>query len=168
MTKLTNFGIITGNTLNTSFGFDEENGDCTKLKEMLSNLFSQNKGVYYCDCQAGLGIYSAEEVLNSKNQLFCVTPYEGQSQKWSVDFRERYYNLHEKSVDTKFISKKYTESCLDDCKNYIADVCDELYVIATSKDELPMCVKNAFEAGKKVTIINCDDFTIKINKTEDF
>ena len=168
MTKLTNFGIITGNTLNTSFGFDEENGECEKLRKMLLNLFSQNKGVYYCDCQAGLGIYCAEEVLNSKNQLFCVAPYEAQSHKWSVDFRDRYYNLHEKSVDTKFISKKFFEGCIDECKSYITEVCDEIYVIATSKDEMPLCVKNALSSGKKVTIINCDDLTIKIKKQEDF
>jgi len=43
MTKLKNYGIITGDTLNTSFGYDEENSKCKKLKELLLNLFLEKK-----------------------------------------------------------------------------------------------------------------------------
>lgn len=168
MTKFINYGIITGKTLATEFGFDEENFKCTTLKEMLGNVFSQNKGIYYTSCEAGLGIYSAEEVLNSKNQLFCVIPFENQAEKWSDNFRERYYTLHEKSVDTRFISKQFEKNCINDCENYITSSCDELFFITSQNDVIPQSVKSAFNSGKKITLINCDDFTIKIMKQEDF
>lgn len=163
MTKLKNYGIITGDTLNTSFGYDEENNKCKKLKELLLNLFLEKKGTYYSTCQAGLGLYCAEAALKTSNQLFCVIPYENQPQKWTSDFRERYFMLHEFAYDVKTISVNYSEDCYKDADKFIIKNCDEIILVISEGEEIPDTVKTAMESSKSVTIINCDDLTIKVN-----
>lgn len=157
MTKLRNYGIITGKTLNTSFGFDEESENCQRLKDLLFNCFSGKKGVFYSTCEAGLGIYCCEAVMKSNNALFCVIPYENQPQKWSADFRDRYFALHQFATGVKTISRGYTEQCQKEAEKFIADSCDEIFLILSKSDALPEIAGNS----KKVTIIDCDDLTIR-------
>lgn len=162
MTKLRQIGIITGKTINTPFGFDEENEDCMKFKDLIHNYFSANRGIYYSLCDAGLGIYCAEEVLKSNNSLFCVTPYENQAAKWSDNFRERYFSIHEKSLDQKLISTRLNENSLTDAEYYITDNCDEILVIISDNEEIPNSVLKALSDGKKVTLIDCQNLSIKL------
>jgi len=65
----------------------------------------------------GVDIWAAEIVLklrkkNKELHLICASPYEGFETRWSRDWQNRYKKVMEKADLVKYISNKYTPSCL--------------------------------------------------------
>lgn len=157
MTKHKIYGIITGETFNTGFGFDEENTAFDSFKELIENFFLQLDGSFMTTCDAGLGIFTAEAVLSCGKGVICVMPYENQASRWNPELRERFFSIHEHSEKVVMLSTHYYEGCESEAEDYIASNCDELIVIKSSKEKLSDICKCA---DKKITVIDCDDLTI--------
>lgn len=87
-----------------SFGYDEENEDCILLKlKMLAQIQEmRKKGVttFLTGMAMGVDIWAAELILELKAglpqediRLIAVIPHEEQANKWSVEYRERYFDI---------------------------------------------------------------------------
>lgn len=116
-----------------TFGYDEENPKCLRLKLTLLQYieFLHKNGVHYfvTDCEFGAGFWAAEIVaglttLHTNMWYGCIMPYEEQAARWSVEQRERYYSLLEKSQENRYFQKAYTEKCIEDCRHYLIENAD--------------------------------------------
>lgn len=167
-TKLKTYGIITGNTYATDFGYDEDSEGCRKLISLLKNYITSLDGCFISNVHDLLGIIAAEQVLDAKKELECIIPYENQSSKWFSQLRDRYYQIHEKSNSVRFLSKHYTDSCIKASENSIVESCDEIIVIKGKNDAFPSALKNADGISQPIHIIDCDDFTISVKFMSEF
>ena len=86
------------------WGYDEEWEDCIKLKLKLAYEIEaiRKKGVttFISGMAIGVDMWSAEIVLDLKRaypqdtiKLIAAIPFEGQANKWSVEYRERYFDI---------------------------------------------------------------------------
>ena len=76
-----------------SWGFDEEDDRCQKLKMELAQqiMALRQRGVtqFLTACDCGVGLYAAEivnglrETTDQGLMLFCYTPHEEQATKWA-------------------------------------------------------------------------------------
>ncbi|MDD3253042.1 MAG: SLOG family protein [Lachnospiraceae bacterium] len=104
-----------------SFGYDEEHPDCIRLKELMQQeiVFLMEHGVttFISGMALGVDIWGAELVLAQKEkhpqiQLIAAIPCETQANKWSVEQRERYFDLLAQCDDTVYISNHYSPACM--------------------------------------------------------
>lgn len=104
-----------------NFGYDEEHPDCIRLKELMQQeiAFLMEHGVttFISGVALGVDIWGAELVLeqkkkNSRIQLIAAIPCETQANKWSVEQRERYFDLLAQCDETIYISNHYTPDCM--------------------------------------------------------
>lgn len=104
-----------------SFGYDEESEDCMLLKlKMLAQIQEmRKKGVtaFFTGMAMGMDIWAAELILELKAglpqediRLIAVVPHEGQANKWSVEYRERYFDILAQVDEEVLISARYTQS----------------------------------------------------------
>ena len=120
------------------WGFDEEDSGCVRLKLELLNkiteLRSQGMCRFVVPCDPGVGLY-AGEIINSMREddsemeLICVTPYEGNSTKWTPSLRNRYFELLEKSSEMIQISTHKTPECEDKGYRRVLDLSDMLIAV---------------------------------------
>ena len=160
MTKQKIYGICCGNIFNTSFGFDEENENFISFKEAITGHLSSLEGAVMTTCNIGLELIAAETALSQNKDLICVIPFEGQADKWSEFYRERYFGVHEKSKRTVNLSSCFNNNNSYEADEYIAENCDELIVILSKGEGLPYTARRALELNKRVTIIDCDNFSV--------
>ena len=95
------FCTISG-TEKLSFGFDEEHPDCIAMKlQLLTKIVELNtNGVtdFICNCQMGIPLWAVLSLRKYNSvRLNIVMPFENQSALWSDEWRERFYNTHEKA-----------------------------------------------------------------------
>lgn len=126
-----------------SFGYDEENEKCIQLKEELKKeiIRVRLKGVhtFYAGMAQGVDIWCAQIVLEMKRKepqadlhLIAVVPYEGQADRWSVEYRERYFNTLAECDDVITLQARYSKDSLQKRNEYLVKhsgyliaVCDE-------------------------------------------
>ena len=91
--------------LRFSWGFDEEDDRCRKLKIELAQqiMVLRQNGVsqFLVACDCGVGLYAAEIINGLRTtdrdlMLLCYTPHEEQATKWAPYLRERYFDVLEK------------------------------------------------------------------------
>lgn len=153
-----------------SFGYDEENEKCIRIKEELKKeiIRVKHKGinVFYTGMAPGVDIWCAQIVLNLKRResqtglhLIAVIPYEGQADRWSVDYRERYFNTLAQCDDVITLQAHYSSDCFRKCNEYLIThsghliaVCDECASGTRSTVEL------AVKQGLEVVVIHPETF----------
>ena len=69
-----------------------------ELAQQIMVLRQQGVTHFSVACDYGVGLYAAEIINALRNDdpelmLFCVTPYEEQSTKWTPELRERYFDM---------------------------------------------------------------------------
>lgn len=156
-----------------TFGLDEESEDCILLKlKLLAQIQEmRKKGVttFLTGMAMGVDIWAAELILELKAglpqediRLIAVIPHEGQANKWSVDYRNRYFNILSHVEDTVLISSDYTKSCIFERNRYMVD--HSAHMIAVYKGQpgrTQRVVDYAIRKGLGIAIINPDDMAIQ-------
>lgn len=134
------------------WGYDEENAACSKLKDELAlwitKLIEFGVNKFYTGMAMGTDIWAAELVLAMKKKypdkninLIAAIPYEGQTNKWSEDWKKRYTDILNQADKKVLLQKQYTRGCLHARNRYMVD--NSSFIIA---------VFNGEEGGTKYTI----------------
>lgn len=114
-----------------SWGFDEEADQCRQMKqELLQQIMAlRQTGVtqFMVACDPGVGLYAAEEInvlrqTDSELQLFCVTPYEEQANKWAPYLRERYFDILIKCTHISAVNQRKTPAAQIDAYKTIINL----------------------------------------------
>ena len=109
------------------WGYDEEWEDCIRLKIKLGCEIEKlrKKGVttFISGMAIGVDMWAAQIVLDLKLaypqdtiELFAAIPFEGQANKWSSDYRERYFNILAQADGELTLHAHYTKSCMHERK----------------------------------------------------
>lgn len=89
------------------FGYNEDSGDCQKIKAELLNaivtLMKRGVEEFYTNCEYGFPLWGSEMVIGlmmyNDVELYVVQPHENQSYKYSGNVQDRYHKIHEKCTD---------------------------------------------------------------------
>lgn len=154
-----------------SFGYDEENYDCLNLKAILVKqigaLIGNGVKTFLTGMALGADIWCAEIVLKFKEaypdiRLIAVIPCETQADRWSVEQRERYFNILAKCDETVYISRHYTNDCMFRRNRWLID--HSSFVIAvyngSPKGGTAYTVEYARRKHRAVIIINPDTLQV--------
>lgn len=153
------------------WGYDEEWEDCVRLKLKLACEIEamRQKGVttFISGMAIGVDLWAAEIVLDLKRaypdeqiELFAAIPYEGQANRWSVDYRERYFNTLAEADGDIILHEHYTKSCMHERNRFMVD--NSAYMIAVFNGEkggTANTVKYAESKGLNIVIINPNDLS---------
>lgn len=118
--------------------WDETSAMSLELKAKLEKAIIyliENKGVtnFISGMALGVDMIAAEIVLELKSKypeimLECALPCETQASRWSVKYRDRYFNIIEMSDKETLLQTHYTADCMHKRNRYMVDHSD--YVIA--------------------------------------
>lgn len=155
-----------------SFGFNEGNPKCVKLKLTILNEFCKliDNGVteFLSGMSLGVEIWGADIVFFLRNQgrpvrLVCVLSCESQADKFSANERERYFTILEKADDKHYISCHYTETCMRDRNKYLIDHANTVLAVYDGKPfgRTAQTVNYAHEQGKSILVIDPETFRVK-------
>lgn len=153
------------------WGYDEEWEDCVKLKLKLACEIEamRKKGVttFISGMAIGVDMWAAEIVLDLKSaypqdtiKLIAAIPYEGQANKWSVEYRERYFDILAQADQEVIMQEHYTKSCMHDRNRFIVD--NSAYMIAVfngDKGGTANTLHYAESKGLNIVIINPNDLS---------
>ena len=153
------------------FGYDEEHPDCAKIKVLMTTqiaaLIDNGVRTFFTGMALGADIWGAVLVLRFKKdypdiRLVAVLPCETQANRWSVEQRERYFNILAECDDTVYISRQYTKDCMFRRNRYLIDHAN--FVIAvyngTPKGGTAYTVQYACAKHRALITINPDDLTV--------
>lgn len=149
-----------------SFGYNENNIELIKLKALLINeiekLYLLGYKIFLTGCAMGVDIWCAEIVLDLKRkftdiELYCIIPFENQSEKWKQEYKLRYNYILENCNQQILLQKEYTKDCylkrnkfLIDKANIIIGVYDENHLSSGTKNTL----NYALSMNKKIILID--------------
>ena len=153
------------------WGYDEEWEDCVKLKLKLACEIEamRKKGVttFISGMAVGVDMWAAEIVLDLKSaypqdtiKLIAAIPYEGQANKWSVEYRERYFDILAQADQEVIMQEHYTKSCMHERNRFMVD--NSAYMIAVFNGEkggTANTLKYAESKGLNIVIINPNDLS---------
>lgn len=105
------------------WGYDEEYPNCIALKQLMEHELSKlvNRGVdtFFIGMAVGIDIWAGEIILKMKQEnpgralhLMAVLPFEGQANRWSDEYRERYFIILEHADDVVTLHTHYTKTCM--------------------------------------------------------
>ena len=103
------------------WGYDEEWEDCVKLKLKLAceieAMWKKGVTTFISGMAIGVDMWAAEIVLDLKSaypqdtiKLIAAIPYEGQANKWSVEYRERYFDILAQADQEVIMQEHYTKA----------------------------------------------------------
>lgn len=113
-----------------SFGYDEEDEKCLRLKLVLarqiSALIEGGVSLFYKGMSLGTDQWCAGIVLDMKRQyanirLTAVLPCETQANKWSPEQRDQYFNTLEQCDDVITPIARYTPGCMLERNPYMVN-----------------------------------------------
>lgn len=153
------------------FGYDEEHLDCRKLKlTMLSQISALiNNGVttFLTGMALGVDMWGAEIVLALKEQhtglrLIAALPCETQANKWSVEQRERYFNILARCDETVYVSRHYTRDCMFKRNRWLIDHASFVLAVynGASKGGTAYTVRYAYTQNRAVIVIDPQTATV--------
>lgn len=162
------------------FGYNEEEPLCLMIKQAMKSqifeLYKQGVKEFYTDCELMVGLWAGELILelmeeNPEDQdlyLCCTIPYEHQTKKWPEFFRDRYYEILEKSTYNELISAQETDKCRQQCGRYLIDHAEHLIAVydnsnVTRMETAAYVVSCAKRKGRSIIYINPDTAEITIN-----
>lgn len=153
------------------WGYDEEYEDCIRLKLKLACEIEamRQKGVttFISGMAIGVDMWAAEIVLDLERaypqdtiKLIVAIPFEGQANKWSVEYRERYFDILAQVDDDIVFHSHYTASCMHERNRYMVD--NSAFMIAVYNGEkggTANTLKYAESKGLNIVIINPNDLS---------
>jgi len=153
------------------WGYDEEWEDCIRLKLKLACEIEamRRKGVttFISGMAIGVDMWAAEIVLDLKRaypqdaiRLVAAIPFEGQANKWSNEYRERYFDILAQADEEITVHTHYTQSCMHERNRYMVD--NSAHMIAVFNGEkggTANTLKYAEAKGLNIVIINPDDLS---------
>jgi len=151
-----------------SFGYNEEDLYCLRLQVSLINEVDkmQKNGVttFLTGMAQGVDIIAAEIVLDIKRaypddniRLVSVVPYEGQANRWTMEYRERYFDILSKADEVITLQKRYTDTCMQERNRYMVNSSSHLIAVYNgTKGGTKYTVDYAIKKGLDVIIINPD------------
>jgi uncharacterized phage-like protein YoqJ len=153
------------------WGYDEEWEDCVKLKLKLACEIEamRQKGVtnFISGMAVGVDMWAAEIVLDLKSaypqdtiKLIAAIPYEGQANKWSVEYRERYFDILAQADQEVIFQEHYTKNCMHERNRFMVD--NSAYMIAVfngDKGGTANTLHYAESKGLNIVIINPNDLS---------
>jgi len=154
-----------------SFGYDEESPECLRLKVRLLSLIDEMRMKrvtnFLSGMAQGVDIIAAEAVLDirrtypqDKIRLVAAVPYEGQADRWSEAYRERYFNILAVADEVITLQQRYTDRCMLDRDRYMVDASGYMIAIYNgSKGGTKYTVDYAIGKGLDIVIINPDTLT---------
>lgn len=155
------------------WGYDEESEDCIllKLKLMVQIEEMRRRGVttFYTDMAQGVDIFTAEAVLMLKQaypsedmRLIAVIPHEGQANRWSVAYRERYFNILAAVDSDVCLHPHYTRGCMHERNRYMVERCAHLIAVYGGEaGGTKNTVEYARKRGLEIVTINPREMTVK-------
>lgn len=153
------------------WGYDEEWEDCIRLKLKLACEIEamRKKGVttFISGMAIGVDMWAAEIVLDLKRaypldtiKLMAAIPFEGQANKWSGEYRERYFDILAKADGEITFHEHYTKGCMHERNRFMVD--NSAYMIAVFNGEkggTANTLKYAESKGLNIIIINPNDLS---------
>ena len=153
------------------FGYDEEHSDCGKIKALMTTqvlaLMQNGVKTFLTGMALGVDMWGAEIVLASKKyypdvRLIAAIPCETQANRWSVEQRERYFNILAECDETVYISHHYTSDCMFQRNRWLVDHAS--FVIAvyngSQKGGTAYTVNYARKTKRAVIQINPNTFSV--------
>lgn len=114
----------------------------------------------------GTDIWCAQIILEMKRKepqtdlhLIAVVPYEGQADRWSVEYRERYFDILSKGDEVITLQIHYSQDCFQKRNEYL--VMHSGYLIAVCderKSGTRSTVDYAVKQGLDVVVIHPETF----------
>ena len=100
----------------------------TKLREMIWELYCSGYDEFYTNCEYGISLWAAEIIIALKMyndiKLHIAMPYEEQATRWSEEYRDRFFTVHEKADTVTIISNHYTADCYEKAERYMRERAD--------------------------------------------
>lgn len=160
-----------------SFGYDEEDEKCLRLKLVLarqiSALIEGGVSLFYTGMALGTDQWCAGIVLDMKRQypnvrLIAVLPCETQANKWSPEQRERYFNTLEQCDDVITLNARYTPGCMHERNRYMVDHVQYLLAVydGGEKGGTAYTIRYAREKKREIIVIRPD--TLEVVSAVDF
>ena len=154
-----------------SFGYDEKDERCIKLKttmrEQISALTAGGVTDFYVGMVIGVDTWAAEIVLDLKKgnpniRLIAVLPCETQADRWTLEQRERYFDILAQCDDVVTLNKYYTHSCMFERNRYIVDHAAFLLAVYDGDDKggTAYTVSYGKKKDKKIIIIHPDSLEV--------
>ncbi|MEA4968980.1 MAG: SLOG family protein [Candidatus Pelethousia sp.] len=139
------------------FGHDELYEDCLLLKAALAReikaILAQGITTFFTGMALGADMWCAEIVLALREEapelgieLTAVAPFAGQANRWSNDYRERYFNILERAQEVVVLQEHYAKNCLAKCGQYMADRSTHLLAVYNGS---PGRTRDALEYARK-------------------
>jgi len=157
-----------------SFGYDEKDEQCIRIKEILREYIFMLADVgvhtFYTGMALGADQWAAEIVLELKKEragirLTAVRPCETQADGWSEEQRERYFDILARCDEEIIISKTYTNSCMFERDRRMVD--SAAYLLAVydggSKGGTAYTVNYARKNKHGVICIHPDTLAVEAN-----
>jgi len=149
------------------FGYDENDGRCVKLKEILRNqvddLVAEGVTEFYSGMALGVDQWAASVVLDVKKEkpgirLIAVLPCETQADSWSMEQREKYFDTLALCDEVVTLHKRYTRSCMFERNRYLVDHAAFLLAVydGSGKGGTAYTVGYGKQKGRKIIIIHPD------------
>lgn len=161
-----------------SFGFDEGDERCIRLKEMLRQEIAKqiHHGVdtFYSGMALGVDQWAAQLVLelkaeHSQIKLAAVLPCETQANRWSVEQRRRYFDeILPRCDEVILLQGAYTSDCMFKRNRWLVEHAEHLLAVydGSGKGGTAYTVNYAREKQRAILSIHPD--TMEICTNEDF
>lgn len=154
-----------------SFGYDEEDERCLKLKlemaQQVESLIQRGVSLFYSGMALGVDQWGAEIVLDLKRsypsiQLVAALPCETQADKWSLAQRERYFNTLPECDEVITLNAHYTSECMQERNRYMVDHAEYLLAVydGGGKGGTAYTVHYAQERKREIIAIHPDTLEI--------
>lgn len=160
-----------------SFGFDEENEKCVRLKQVLTGqiglLIQSGVVVFHTGMALGVDQWAASIVLDMKREhpgvkLIAALPCETQADKWSVEQRERYFNTLAECDEVVTLNTRYTRTCMFERNRWLIDHAEYLLAVYDGGERggTAYTVRYAEQNHRQIILINPD--TLEVTSAVDY
>lgn len=153
------------------WGYDEEWPDCIRLKVVLATeikaMIDRGVTTFYTGMAHGADMWCAEIVQSFQEnlpelgiKLIAVIPYEGQANRWSNDYRERYFNILEKADEGVSLQEHYSKGCMQERNRYIVDHASHVIAVYGGKSGgTQYTVEYARRKNREVVVVDPSSMT---------
>lgn len=150
------------------FRYDEGHLDCLRLKVSLigevDKMRRRGGTTFLTGMAQGIDLIAGELVLDMKRaypddkiRLVAVVPYEGQANRWTADYRERYFSILSKADKVVTLQKRYTDFCMQERNRYMVHASSHLIAVWNgTKGGTKYTVDYAIKKGLTIILINPD------------
>ena len=155
-----------------SFGYDENDDRCARLKtvmrEQIMALVAEGVAKYYSGMALGVDTWAAEIVLDLKKshsdlRLIAVRPCETQADHWTVEQRERHFDILEACDDIITMQLRYSRAAIFERNKYLIDIAGNLLAVydGGSNGGTAYTVGYGRHQQRRIIIINPDTSAVE-------